>query len=269
MEQKESSLVIIVGPTASGKSALALELAERYNGELICADSRTVYKGMDIGTAKPSIIDQLRVPHHMLDIVNPEEPFNVGQFKKQAEQLIKEIHNRGKLPMIVGGTGLYIDSVLYDYTFSHSGAAKDDINPRHLKRNASPSKNRMCANTLVIGLDVPKEVIEERISNRVDEMIEQGLEAEVSHLSQIYGWEAEAMTGVGYREWQGYYKGLQTLDQTRQLIVTHSRQYAKRQRTWFKRNSDINWISTTQSAHQIMKQYLQQNKLHNTLNLHI
>src|SRR5688572_21256799 len=110
-------LIVIAGPTASGKSALAMKVAKKYNGEIICADSRTVYKGMDIGTAKPSAVDRKEVPHHLLDIVQPNQPFTAADFKEQALAAIDDISGRGKLPIMVGGTGLYIDSVIFDYRF--------------------------------------------------------------------------------------------------------------------------------------------------------
>ena len=110
-------LVVILGPTASGKSAMALELAQKFNGEIVCADSRTIYKGMDIGTAKPSIQEQQLVRHHLIDIVEPDRPFSAAQFKQAAQDAIAEIQSRGKLPFLVGGSGMYIDSVIYDYGF--------------------------------------------------------------------------------------------------------------------------------------------------------
>ncbi len=111
-------LIVIVGQTASGKSALALELAQQYNGEIICADSRTVYKGMDIGTAKPSKEDQQQVQHHLLDILSPDQTMTAALFKEKAEQAIKDIGSRGKVAFLVGGTGLYVDSLLFNFSFT-------------------------------------------------------------------------------------------------------------------------------------------------------
>jgi tRNA dimethylallyltransferase len=113
----EAPLVVIVGPTASGKSALAIELAEQFGGEIICADSRTVYKGMDIGTAKPSLEDQARVPHWGLDLVDPNEPFSVADFQTYAFEKIADVRSRGKIPFLVGGSGLYIDAVIFEFKF--------------------------------------------------------------------------------------------------------------------------------------------------------
>jgi tRNA dimethylallyltransferase len=272
-------LIAVVGETASGKSALALNIAERFNGEIICADSRTVYKGMDIGTAKPSQDEQAKAPHYLLDIVNPDESFNVSTFQSLAIQKIDEIAARNKLPILVGGTGLYVDSVLFNFAFRKRAepelrAELEDLpteelqerikdagidmplnsqNRRHLIRSIETAgeisqKKDVRENTLVIGLSIPKEELEERIEQRVASMINNGLEAEVRSLSGQYGWDTEAMSAVGYREWQAYFEGTQTLEETKQLIVITTRQYAKRQRTWFKRNSYIHWFTDAASA---------------------
>ncbi len=254
--RQQTPLIAIVGETASGKSALALSLAERYNGEIICADSRTVYKGMDIGTAKPSKEEQARIPHHLLDVVKPNEKFNVAEFKRLANQAIEDITNRGKLPILVGGTGLYIDAVLFDYQFSSVDSEKDSVNPRHLKEPL-PSNAELRAQSLILGLSISKDEINLRIEKRVRAMIEHGLEQEVRNLSNQYGWDTEAMTGVGYREWQAYFAGNQTLAETAQLITIHTRQYAKRQRTWFRRNKYIHWISTSEGAIPFVEQFLE------------
>lgn len=259
-KNQRTPLIVILGPTASGKSALALSLAERYKGELICADSRTVYRNMDIGTAKPTKEEQQKVLHHLLDIRNPNEAFNVGEFKRITENLIDDISKRGKLPIIVGGTGLYIDSVLFDFGFSKDGSEKDEQNPRHLKKHVAFTDATLRSNTLIIGLDVPKDILNARIKQRIATMIELGLEREVKALADTYGWHTESMTGVGYREWQAYFTGSQTREETEELIMIHTRQYAKRQRSWFMRNKYIYWISTPDAAHNLVMTFLQRNK---------
>src|SRR5476651_2207339 len=133
-------LIAIVGPTASGKSGLAMRLAKEFNGEIVCADSRTVYKGMDIGTAKPTKADQAAVPHWGLDLVKPGRVYNAGKFKKYAQATIADIQDRAKLPILVGGTGLYIDGVLYDYGFSLVAKERDPVNPRHLKKGTKTTR---------------------------------------------------------------------------------------------------------------------------------
>jgi tRNA dimethylallyltransferase len=264
-------LVVIVGTTASGKSALAMQIAQERNGEIIAADSRTIYKGMDIGTAKPSLQHQAKVKHHLLGIVNPDQKFTAADFQKLAQQAIKDIHNRGKLPIIVGGTGLYVDSILYDFSFRPANPAErqrlesltvDELqteitqkglempqnyqNPRHLIRVLETdgkvgAKKPLRANTELVGVRVPDSELKERIGQRIDQMIAQGLEQEVKELSKRYGWEAEAMKGIGYREWQAYFNDDQDLIKTKELIVQDTWQYARRQRTWFRRNQDIRW----------------------------
>lgn len=256
-------LIAIVGETASGKSALALEAARRFNGEIICADSRTVYTGMDIGTAKPSKEEQGRIPHHLLDLITPDEKFNVAKFQRLSFGIIGELQKKGKLPILVGGTGLYIDSVIFNYAFSQGNSEKDDINPRHLKKLPdAQTHSSLRPNCLVIGLNIAKEELERRIVRRVESMLESGLELEVRGLVNKYGWEAEAMTGVGYREWEDYFKGTQSLEETKQRIIIATRQYAKRQRTWFKRNKSIQWISTPEEAYDLIEQFLANQAIH-------
>lgn len=257
----ECKLLVILGATASGKSALALDIAKKFNGEIVAADSRTVYKGMDIGTAKPSAQEQRIVSHHLLDEVEPDEPFNVVDFQKRARLAISDIAKRGKLPILVGGTGLYVDSILYDFKFMDASAERDEINPRHLKRDRPmPINQPVRPNTLVLGMDVAKELLEDRINDRVDQMIKTGLEQEVKALQDNFGWDSPAMTGVGYAEWQAYFAGLQDLEKTKALIKVHTRQYAKRQRTWFKRNKDIIWVQKPVEAQKIVTSFLHQNK---------
>lgn len=282
-------LIAIVGQTASGKSSLALTLAERYNGEIIAADSRTLYKGMDIGTAKPSVADQARVPHHMLDVIAPDQTFTVADFKQQATELIKDIQSRGKVPVLVGGTGLYIDSVLYDFTLrpvnetqraalerlsvielqeriteQGLGLPNNPENPRHLVRvlesNGEPSTRKpLRSHTVLIGLEVSQELLQERITERVDHMVTGGLEQEVRHLANTYAWQTPGMSAIGYAEFQPYFAKEQTLEQVKEQIIVHTRQYAKRQKTWFKRNADIRWCTTTAEAEHLAEAFLTTN----------
>lgn len=269
-------LIVIVGETASGKSALAMELAEKFNGEIICADSWTVRREVNIGTAKPSIEDQKRVKHHLLDVAGPDEDFTAAVFKDLANKAIQDIADRGKLPIMVGGTGLYVDGVLYDYGFLPAGdrgereelnqlnneqllnkiadlrldlSGIDTRNKRRLIRlietkGQRPIKNEYRKNTLILGINNDRTALVQRISQRVDNMIEAGLEAEVRSLVEHYGWECEALKGVGYSQWRGYFEDAATLDQTRQKIIKATLDLAKRQRTWFKRNKSIQWFTT-------------------------
>jgi len=281
-------LVVIVGETASGKSALALELAERFNGELICADSWTVYRGFDIGAAKPTRREKMLVSHHLLDVADPLKGFSAVKFQELARDAVVEITSHGKLPIMVGGTGLYIDSVLYDYGFlgapspelrtelsaltldrlieraTAAGFDLHDIDLRNKRRvmrvieneGARPTKKELRPNTLVLGLRTSREVLVERVTARVDAMLAAGLEAEVQELAERYGWEVEPMKGIGYREWRQYFLGDRTLAETRARIIKSTMDLAKRQRTWFKRNSSIHWLDDRSNAVEVITTFL-------------
>jgi tRNA dimethylallyltransferase len=274
-QSDQPPIVAIVGETGSGKTALAIALAQQFNGEIICADSRTIYKGMDIGTAKPSTEQRHAIPHHLLDVVDPNQAFSAAQFKRLALEAIDAISHRGKLPILVGGTGLYVDAVLFDYQFAappnaavrqrlqamtvpqlqaeliakHIALPENDKNPRHLMRaieTAGTIQNQrrtMRAKTLVLGVATDREIVRQRIEQRVDAMLHAGLADEVRHIAHLYGWQAPGMLAPGYAEWHDYFEGNRTAQQVRDLIVQHHLQLAKRQRTWFKRNKSIHWIS--------------------------
>lgn len=273
-------LIAIVGETASGKSALAIDLAVRFNGELICADSWTVYKGFNIGTAKPSSADTTRVPHHLLDVAEPSVGFSAVAFQRLAKEVIADIQHRAKVPILVGGTGLYVDSILFDYGFLPAtdpqireelnmltldelvartvelGLNTEGIDMRNKRRvvrliennGLRPTKHDLRQNTLVLGVATSKEQLAERITARVDAMFESGLQSEVAQLAKQFGWNAEPMKGIGYCEWQEYFEGSQTLQETRDRIIKATMDLAKRQRTWFKRNSSIQWVYDPSSA---------------------
>lgn len=273
-------LVVIAGETASGKSALALELALALDGELICADSWTVYRDFNVGTAKPTAEEQALVPHHLLDVADPAVGFSAVEFQRLAVAAIADIEARGKLPIMVGGTGLYIDSVLFDYSFlgrptpeqrealnaltleeliakaENMGIDTTGIDLRNKRRvirliennGERPTRAAMRANTHVFGLSVPRDELRERVGRRVDAMLALGLEHEVQRLAERYGWEAEPMKGIGYREWQEYFDGAADVEQTRERIIKGTLDLAKRQRTWFKRNHSIQWLSDRSNA---------------------
>ena len=281
-------LIAIIGETASGKSALAVELAQRFNGELICADSWTVYRDFNIGTAKPTAEECALVPHHLLDVADPREGFSAVVFQRLAKEAIADITARGRLPIMVGGTGLYIDSVLYDYSFlpPSDPELRDELNAMSLEevlkraddmeldvtgidlRNkrrvirlienngVRPDRQELRGNTLVLGIAVEREELRARVTARVDAMLAAGLENEVRRLSETYGWEAEPMKGIGYREWQEIFAGSQNLDETRERIIKATMDLAKRQRTWFKRNNGIQWVSDRSNAVDITTTFL-------------
>lgn len=271
-----AKLVVAAGETASGKSDLALRLAQEFNGEIICADSWTVRRGVDIGTAKPATEDRALVPHHLLDVVEPCEDFTAAVFKRLANEAIADISNRGRLPILAGGTGLYIDSVIYDFGFLPAGdrSAREELNKlsndellnritemnielgnvdvrnkRRLIRlieteGAVPTKAALRSNTLIIGLKTDHDTLKGQIAKRTDAMLAAGLEQEAAGLAERYGWDCEALKGVGYAQWKGFFEGRQSLTETRQKIIKATLDLAKRQRTWFKRNKSIHWFST-------------------------
>lgn len=277
-------LVVIVGETGSGKSALAFELAKTLGGEIICADSRTIYKGMDIGTAKPSRAEQAEITHHGLDVVEPGEAFSAADFKRLAEQAIADIRRRGRLPIMVGGTGLYIDAVIFDYQFRtkydskirHALEKKTtdelielaleqgfkpeqiDNNRRHLVRlleaGPAPSQDReeMIHDVILVGLRPSRSQLRRNIEARVELMFKRGLRREVEELSQRYDWQNEAMSGIGYREFEEYYFKRASVGQVKRSIVQHTIELAKRQRTWFKRNPAINWFEEPAPAREFI-----------------
>lgn len=267
-------LVVIVGPTASGKSALAMRIAEECGGEIIAADSRTVYTGLDIGTAKPTREDRLRVKHHLLDIVDPGEVFTLADFQRLAKKAIADIRRRGKLPILVGGTGLYVDSIIFDYKLSHDQPDRekrqelesktvDDLqkllknqhieipvnsqNKRHLIRAYeqkginSHRNNVPITNTIIVGIATEKDKLEDRIRQRAGQMFADGVVEEVKKVADVHGWDNEAMSGNIYRLAKRMIEGQMTQEGAIEQFVILDRQLAKRQRTWFRRNSFIVW----------------------------
>lgn len=269
----EAPLVVIVGPTASGKSALAIELAEQCGGEIICADSRTIYKSMDIGTAKPSREDQARVKHWGLDLVEPGEPFSVADFQEYANKKIADIRLRGKIPFLVGGTGLYVDAVVFDFTFGpvdeefraqleemsleelHEYCFENNINLpeneknkryviRAIERN-NVNLERLSEpqhNTIIVGITTEKEILHKRIHERSEHLFESGMVEEAIVLGKKFGWENEAMTGNIYKLVKQFVDGTITKDELKERFEIADRQLAKRQMTWLKRNPFIKWL---------------------------
>ena len=267
-------LVVITGPTASGKSDVAMKLAMKYDGEIICADSRTVYKGMDIGTAKPSSDDQKLVPHHLLDVVEPGQRFTVADFQKLALQAIKDIRSRGKIPFLVGGTGLYIDSVILDYQFDVDydpvqrkkleSMSLDELydycktnniklpenykNKRHVVRNIERGGNVVRSNqqnintSIVVAVATEKDELRNRIVQRTEHIFESGVVKEAKLLGEKYGWNSESMTGNIYPIIHKLLNDELTIDQAKKKFITQDWRLAKRQMTWLKRNKFIQWV---------------------------
>lgn len=268
-------LVVIIGPTASGKTALAIELASQFNGEIICADSRTIYKDMNIGTAKPDATEQALVIHHGLDLVYPGEYFTAADFKKYTLEKIIEIRSRGHIPFLVGGTGLYIDSIIFDYQFgevvdeekrkklnllsinelhkiyndNNIELPENKLNKRYLIRgierngNALKCSDAIIKDTFVVGISTEKTVLRDRIARRIDNFFEKGVIDEAKILAEKYGWDSEAMTGNIYRLSKLFIAGELNEVEMKQKLITLDWRLAKRQLTWFRRNKFIKWGS--------------------------
>ena len=250
MSSKTTSLtsnkvIVILGPTGSGKTGVSIKIAKEIGGEIISADSRAIYKGMDIGTAKPSLEEQDGVPHFGLDLVEPGERFTVADWKAYAEEKIAEIRARGHVPMIVGGTGLYIDALVYDYHFGPDDGKRSAVNPHHRKDNEKEMTDRkkLCSNYLLIGVKTEPDVLRERLRLRAEQMFCPELYEETKKLVSEYGWGSQAMKSNIYQfVWQ-YLEGEISLERAKELFVYDDWHLAKRQLTWFKRTPEINWLS--------------------------
>lgn len=282
-------VVAIIGPTASGKTALSIRLAKEIDGEIINGDSMQVYRNMDIGTAKITDDEMEGIPHHLLSIKEPTEAFSVAEYQRLVRGKIEEIQARGKMPIIVGGTGLYVQSVLYDFQFTkqevdekarlqyyeelvklgpevmHTKLAKIDpvsaaeIHPNNTRRviralemaelagvsRAEEQFNRgniPLYNHLIIGLDMDREKLYERINLRVDLMMKAGLLEEVRALYDAGIRDVQSIKAIGYKELYAYFDGLVTIEEAIEQIKQNSRRYAKRQLTYFRNKMDISWI---------------------------
>ena len=285
-ERPASPLIGLVGPTASGKTDLALAIARRMPVEILVADSRQVYRGMDVGTATPGPQVRADVPHHLLDLVDPDEPFSVAQWVAMARRLIVEIAARGRMPMLVGGTGLYVEALLtgHDYDaqswsperrteilarFEAEGlgpladelrsrapdvaAAIDLRNPRRVVRAleridggaGDPRAEPYSGRVALLGLSRPPAVLTTRIEGRARAMFEdEGLLEEVQRLLERgYAPDLRPMTGHGYREAARHLAGEWGLEEAIEVTARRTRQYAKRQRTWFRREPRIMWLA--------------------------
>jgi len=279
-------VIVVIGPTSVGKTKMGVALAKKLNGEVISGDSMQVYHQMDIGTAKVTIEEMEGVTHHCIDILDPKDQYSVHDFQQTVRKQITEITNRGHVPIIVGGTGLYIKAALYDYTFSEMENNHDEINKKykdytneqlyaHLKQIDEESakilhfnnrrrvlraieiyeqtgqkksemineQEHICLyDAYFVGLTLPRELLYERINLRVDLMMKNGLQGEMESLiKQGLTRENQSMKAIGYKEWFDYFEGKCDLNEVSENIKKHSRQYAKRQYTWFKNQFDVHW----------------------------
>lgn len=263
--------IVILGPTGSGKTGVAIEVAKDIGGEIISADSRAIYKGLDIGTAKPTPEEQAQVPHWGLDLVEPGERFTVADWKPYAEQKITEIKNRGHVPVIVGGTGLYIDALVYDYQFKGAcDSASRELpqlrrglseSPRNdgrdeCPREASvqaPDRQSQRSNFLLIGVKTTPDELRTRITKRVDTMFAQPLYRETEWAVNKYGWDNQAMKSNIYQFAWRYLQGELPLEKAKELAVYDDWHLAKRQLTWFKRNHKICWLPLAKIKPYVLK----------------
>ena len=245
------SPIIILGPTGSGKTSVSIKLAKALNGEIISADSRAVYKGMDVGTAKPSREEQQGIPHFGIDLVEPSERFTVADWKKYAEQKIKEIQSRGHVPIIVGGTGLYIDALIYDYHFK--GPTGQKIND--FEQKSCSDRTEIKGDYLLIGVKTEPAVLRVRLRERVNQMFSQPLYGEVRRLVSEYGWDLGSMKSDIYEYANAYLNGEMSLDLAKERCFYEDWHLAKRQMTWFKRNPNIVWLELEKIYPYVLKTY--------------
>jgi len=238
----EPNLIVILGPTATGKSALALELAEKLQTEIISADSMIVYKNFNIGTAKPSTEELAKIKHHLVNILEPEERFSVADFQSAASKIIKNLQSQNKIPIVVGGTGLYIQALIEGYKFKSA----DDVGETGKINKSLQSTFKECGqlvyNAKVVGLTLDRAELYKRINQRTQKMFDDGLVDEVKYLlNSGISRTAQAMLGIGYKETIEYIDGKITLDETIEKISQATRNFAKRQFTWYRRMKYIEW----------------------------
>lgn len=291
-------VIAIVGPTAVGKTSLSIELAKRFNGEIISGDSMQVYRGLDIGTAKVTLAEMDGIPHHLIDVRDIDEKYSAADFQKAGRQAIEEISQRGKLPIVVGGTGLYIQSLLWDYKLGSEGEPEDDSLREKYESFAKKNGNRALWEQLqtvdplaaekihfnnrkkmiralevfevtghsilepkeqpqkiydsfLIGLNTDRAYLYQRINQRVDLMVTEGLLEEAKRLSETP--DVQAAQGIGYKELFPYFTGISSLDEALDEVKLHSRRYAKRQLTWFRNRMSVHWYDLVQQPDAIIE----------------
>lgn len=288
---KKDKFIMLIGPTAVGKTDLSIKLAKYFNGEIVSCDSMQIYRDMDIGTAKIKEEEKDGIVHHLIDIVNPDEEFTVSDYSKLAKSKIKEINSKNKMPIFVGGTGLYINSLLYDLSFTEvkpnyeirekyerlaeefgkeyvhnilkeiDKLSADRLHPNDLRRvvraieiyevtgekmserNNDFRKPIEEYDSYILGLNMDREKLYQRINLRVDMMLEEGLLEEIKYLlNKGYTRDLVSMQAIGYKEIIDYINGDVSLEESIELLKRNSRRYAKRQLTWFRKEEKVNWI---------------------------
>jgi len=276
-------VLVIAGPTASGKSALAVECALQFNGEVINGDSQQVYRQLNIGTAKITEHEKQGIPHHLLDILDVDQSFSVADFQKEARFFIEEVSSRHKLPILCGGSGHYLKAVLYDYEFLKDDFIEDSFeelddqalydrlfqldpvsalktHPNNRKRvlralnlglNGPLKSEREATQThqpiydvFMIILNIDRDLLNQRIEQRVSKMMDQGLFDEVTAIfSTLQAQSYQSFLGIGYKEFRGTLNGTESIDQAQEAIITHTRQFAKRQLTYFRHQFTAHWVN--------------------------
>lgn len=292
-ETQHKKVIAIVGPTGSGKSAWAKNLAPQINGKVISADSRQVYKGLDIGTAKDNSFSQ-----DLIDIKEPAEIFTVSDYQKLANELIEKYFSEEKVPILVGGTGLYIEAVIYGYVIPELKKESERIrqeleklseeelfqklkeldpdsaekidwrNKRRVIRaleynilNEKPfsqkqKRSKPNFKTLIIGIEKPRETLYAKVDARVEQMIKEGLVEEVRQLIKKYPSDLPALNTIGYKEIIDYLQGEIDLPQAKEKIKYNTHAYIRRQETWFKRDKNIKWVKTIDQAQDLIRKFL-------------
>lgn len=296
-EYTQEKVLAIVGPTATGKSEVAILLAEKLGAEIIAADSMQVYRDLSVGTAKPVLKQQKRIKHHLIDVVDLNYDFSVAKYQKLARKVINDINRKGKLPILVGGSGLYVRAAVYDLDFPagrlKSKARKEleklaeekgsqflfeklkkldpeaasEIPPKNIRRviraleviegegvpfsvyQARFKKTKPVYQLKIFGLTMPRELLYSRIEKRIDEMLKKGLLDEVRRLEDKgLGRTATAKQALGYKEILDYLNGVLNYDEAVALIKKRTRNFAKRQLTWFKADKHVDWISVEEKS---------------------
>lgn len=308
--RKLQKTAVILGPTACGKTAWSLRLAKKFNGEIISADSRQIYKKMNVGTAKEEgewrwvglrrIFHIQDIPHYLIDMFDPGEMFTVAQFRDKAVKYIKLIHQRDRLPLLVGGTGLYISAVTDNFIIPkvppnkklrrsleeksreelliwlekldpQSAQEIDRRNQRRIIRalevcilsgrpfSRQRQKGEPIFNTLRIGIDLPREELHRRIEERVEKMLANGLLNEVRALrKQKYSWDLPSLSAIGYRQFKDYFDNKIDLAAVAELLKKNTKNYAKRQLTWFRRDPSIHWCEEYEEAEKLLENFIKE-----------
>ena len=291
--KKNNKIIAIVGPTGSGKTAWAKIIAKKFSGKIISVDSRQIYKGMDIGTAKDKSF-----PQDLIDIINPDQPYSVADYQKAASGLINQYLISKSLPVLVGGTGLYMEAVLYGFLLPElkedslkvratlekltdaelykklqelDFEASNKIDPRNKRRviralevtmlsgkpfSAQQKKRQPLFNTLVIGIKTDRDMLYSKIDARVEQMIKDGLVEEVRQLIKNYRQDLPSLNTIGYREIIEYLNKKQTLKEAIEKIKNNTHAYVRRQETWFSRDKNIKWVADIEAAEKLVKNFL-------------